>query len=578
MVALKGRARTEKTQDTAKGGKPLGHWVTVEGRPLFLRGKPGHETAADRAANARTLKGGGGKADSGGKTLRDRIADHKQAKASEPTAHAGNYFARRKAEGHAPPPGKHGDRGSHSAAPTRTPAAHAAPKKPALKERIAEHKGKKSPDKPASRPTSPPVAKGTEKHADTQWERGKAHQAKGEHKEAEKAFTRHDALMTRVARRTEGKAEGRPSLKEVAAAHKAAKAEAEKSAARVPSSHTDHAPGHVGELDTKLIHFDPDRFQYKLAAQGSHGVTDALHGVKHYDPNLGGVLQVWKDPANGKVFVVNGHHRLDLANKLGAEKVAVRFLGSKTAEEARGVGALTNIAEGRGSSLDAAKFFRDTGHDRAGIEAKGVPLKEKVATEGLALANLHEPIFKRVVNQEMTPARGAIIGHGTTHAQQKAIVKGIDKLPKSRQPSDATLRNSVEDSKLAPTKTVTSKGLFGDDEEDFSLGLHRGELAAHVQDRLGSEKRLFGVVSKAKNAAQLKEKGNVIDTEGSAGTSAAASQNLMTFNLLRKSKSPVSDLLNEGAERIHKGEKKKAVHDDIYKRLPAAVQAALSGG
>ncbi len=114
---------------------------------------------------------------------------------------------------------------------------------------------------------------------------------------------------------------------------KKARAE-QQSARRDDSTHTDHAPGKVTELGTEHIHFDPDRFQYKLAAQGSHGVTDALHGVKKWDPNLGGVLQVWKDPANGIVNVVNGHHRLDLANKLGAKKVAVRFTKAKDAEEA----------------------------------------------------------------------------------------------------------------------------------------------------------------------------------------------------------------------------------------------------
>ena len=348
-------------------------------------------------------------------------------------------------------------------------------------------------------------------------------------------------------------------------------------ATRDPSSHVEHAPGTVTELKTNLIHFDPDRFQYKLAAQGQHGVTDALAGVKRYDPELGGVLQVWKDPANGKVFVINGHHRLDLANKLGAEKVAVRFIHAKSAEEARATGAITNIAEGRGSSLDAAKFFRDTGLSREHLEARGVPMREKVATDGLALSNLDEPIFKRVVNGELSPARGAIIGNGLSHAQQRSVMTHLDKMPKGRMPSDATLRETVEHAKNAPTATKTTRGLFGDDEEEVSLSLHRGEAAAHIRDRLSREKKVFGTVARERNAVDLERGGNQINTAESGKISQAASENLATFDLLKHRSGPVSKLLNEAAERVHKGEKKKAVHDEIYRRLPIAIRETLAG-
>lgn len=347
---------------------------------------------------------------------------------------------------------------------------------------------------------------------------------------------------------------------------------------RDPTSHTDHEPGHVGEIKTSLIHFDPSRFQYKLGGQGEHGVTDALHGVKKWDPNLGGLLQVWKDPHDQKTYVVNGHHRLDLANKLGADKVATRFIGAKDAAEARGIGALTNIAEGRGTSVDAAHFFRDTGHTRQALEAKGIPMKERVATEGIALANLHKPIFDRVLAGDLTPARGAIIGHGLDHAQQASVIKTLDKFGKSRAPTDATLRQVVEHARHAPVTKVKTHDLFGENEDDVSLAFHRGEASAHVMERLSREKRVFGTVAKDRNAADLERGGNQINAHESGKISREAAQNLDTFHLLQHRSGPVSKLLNEAAGRVHKGENKRAVHNDIYNRLPAAVQQALSGG
>ncbi len=450
------------------------------------------------------------------------------------------------------------------------------------------------------KPPAAIVAHKAEHGANLAWNRAQALRAIGRSDVADKNFARHDELMRRAYKASGGKPAAAPPAKPGSSADFRAILEGSRrsggarrdkraqklrrtrekvaAATRDPSTHTEHAPGTLTHLNTDLIHFDPERFQYKLAAQGSHGVTDALHGVKKWDPELGGVLQVWKDPANGKTFVVNGHHRLDLAKKLGAEKVATRFIDAKDAHEARAKGAITNIAEGRGSSTDAAKFFRDTGLSRQDLEGRGVPMREKVATEGLALSNLHEPIFHKVVNGEMTPARGAIIGDGLSHPQQASVLKMLGKLPPARQPTDKVLHAMVSHARHGPVTKQTTHDLFGSNEEDVSLALHRAEADSHIKDRLGREKRVFGTVAKTKNAEDLTRGGNVIDAEHSGRISDAASQNLATFDLLKHRSGPVSKLLNEAAERVHKGEKKKAVHDEIYGRLPAAVQAALAGG
>lgn len=76
---------------------------------------------------------------------------------------------------------------------------------------------------------------------------------------------------------------------------------------------------------------------------------------------MAGIIQVWQDPKDKNVYVVNGHNRLELEKKLGIPKRPARFLKAKSAKEARSIGALTNIAEGRGNARDAAKFFRDSG-------------------------------------------------------------------------------------------------------------------------------------------------------------------------------------------------------------------------
>jgi hypothetical protein len=145
----------------------------------------------------------------------------------------------------------------------------------------------------------------------------------------------------------------------------------------------------IPEFPVKDLAVDPDRFQYKMLPADS-GATGSLSGVQKFDRDLSGTILAWKDPADGKTYVVNGHNRVDLAKKLGQDTLTVRMLDAKDAPEARSTGALANIAEGRGDAIDAAKFFRDTKLTADEIRAKGIPLREKIAQDGLALSNLND--------------------------------------------------------------------------------------------------------------------------------------------------------------------------------------------
>jgi hypothetical protein len=116
-------------------------------------------------------------------------------------------------------------------------------------------------------------------------------------------------------------------------------------------------PYDVARVPIDQLHLDPKRFQYKMNTDAS-GVTNLLKG-RTWNEDLAGVISVWRDPEDGKTYVVNGHHRFDLAEKTGQPDVAVRMIAADDAEQARAKGAIQNIAEGRGTAMDAAKFFRD---------------------------------------------------------------------------------------------------------------------------------------------------------------------------------------------------------------------------
>ncbi len=346
-----------------------------------------------------------------------------------------------------------------------------------------------------------------------------------------------------------------------------------------PATHADHEPGHVGHLATHLIRVDPDRFQYKIGA-GEGGSVGSLAGVRRYDPELGGILQVWRDPGDGKTYVVNGHNRLDLARKLGADRVTVRYIHAADAREARSTGALTNIAEGRGTAIDAAKHYKDTGTTREQLAEKGIPLREKVATDGLSLAKLDDAAFRRVIDGDLSVEKGAIIGGaGLEPHEQRALLKLLDKQGgrRSTEITNSHLKELTDEVKSSRTVRKTTNDLFGPSAEDESLALHKAKLQGTIKDRLGREKKLFGIVAKSRHAEELARAGNSINVGESARVSRDAASTLAAFDGLKNRSGPVARLLNDAAERIHNGEPAKKVTDETYRRIVQELPRLLEG-
>ena len=167
-------------------------------------------------------------------------------------------------------------------------------------------------------------------------------------------------------------------------------------------------PTGVHRVSVKDLHIDPERFQYKLNV-GEGGVGQELKGGVQFDPELSGVVSVWRDPANGKDYVVNGHHRYELAERSGHPDIDVKFISAENPKEARAKGALQNIAEGRGTAVDAAKFMRDLGFTPADLSSKNISLRGKIAADAAALVDLNDRLFHKVSVGHMEPEQAVAI-------------------------------------------------------------------------------------------------------------------------------------------------------------------------
>lgn len=317
----------------------------------------------------------------------------------------------------------------------------------------------------------------------------------------------------------------------------------------------------------------PTVLQYKRAP-GEDGQTGSLKGVKVYDPLLGGVLTAWRDPADGQALVVNGHNRLERAKELGVQTHPVRFIQANTAKEARAIGAMMNIAEGRGTVFDAADFFRESGITNMDeLQARGLPLAESKVSDGFYLSRLHRALYERVEQKQLTISAGAGIGRILPDKNdQLALLKLLDQ--KKGLATDVILELAEQASGIKRVNE-TQVDLFGSNEVSRSLMVEQAQIVAAINRRLTSDRRLFAKVGKESAAEKLAQAGNVIDAEANAKQAEQAALVLEVFNRLKSSQ--FAPLLNQAAERKYQGESLDAIVNSIFPEIVTGVSQAFKG-
>lgn len=335
----------------------------------------------------------------------------------------------------------------------------------------------------------------------------------------------------------------------------------------------------IFRVPTQSLEIDPVRFQYKVEGIGQGGVNEELKASKKWKPALAGVISVWRDPANGKTYVVNGHHRFDLASRLKVPSLSVRYIDAPTAQEARAQGALQNIAEGRGTAVDAAKFMRDTGMNAGQMEDEGVSLKGAVAREGAALSNLAPALFNDVVHGVLPQKRAVIIGESLPdHADQMGAIEVLrDAERRGKRLIDAEVKELIRRTAQAERKVEQQDTLFGVQEMTQNLALEEAQLSNFVRSRLGNEKKLFSAVGSQSAADRLGAVGNKIDADANKQVAEQADQALAVYDKLSLSAGPISDALRDGARRIANGEKLDAVKEGVYASVRDSVTRLLGG-
>jgi len=335
-------------------------------------------------------------------------------------------------------------------------------------------------------------------------------------------------------------------------------------------------------LPEEQISVDAHRFQFKIDEVQRSGATatSTVTNAKVWDEGSAGPLLVWRDPVDRKAYVTDGHNRLAKGRKFGRKEFQIEFSKQPTAELARAEAALRNIRQGNGTSIDAAKFFRDTGLSREEAEDAGLSLTDTKVEEGMGLSRLHPVLFDEVVQHgELTAKQGAIIG-GIIEDQGMQF-DFFSKLRKRKKaPTLTTLKEAAERFARADVVEVEV-----DEEGPMLPGMpakkkqstlfEESEVSAYVLQRLGKEKRTFG--GAAKNAEMLARAGNIIDKEESKRLSDSAKANIVIFDAFKYT-DEVKRIFRDAATTILEGGDASQAKVEAYDRLTSTLQTLVRRG
>ena len=315
---------------------------------------------------------------------------------------------------------------------------------------------------------------------------------------------------------------------------------------------TGHALMSVDDLSV-----DPARFQYKFKdVDPKTGTTAELKEVQRFRPEFAGQLLVWRDPKDGKNYVINGHHRYELAKRSGYNgPIPVYFIDAKTESEARALGALANIAEGRGTAVDAAKFMRESGLGPEDLKEQGISLKGDMARKAAILKNLTPHLFNELVMERLSEPQALVIA---THLYdqpdlQEQLFHQMEKRGRFSTEELDEVAREMRDTAMT-SKQMT---LFGEEEERRSYIWEKAAIKAHIRRRIAEQLRAFSTVAQERKADILESAGNVIAREQNERIRQQLAEAQWLFDLEANKVGPFSAMLNRYAQAMAESPRRK---------------------
>lgn len=337
--------------------------------------------------------------------------------------------------------------------------------------------------------------------------------------------------------------------------------------------------GGFASFDPDDIIVDAKRFQFKSGGDES-GVTDALKGVKKFDPLKAGVIIVWED-RGGRVFVADGHQRVGLARRLKAEGQApvlqghiLREVDGVSAEDARTLAAGVNIARGTGTAMDAAKVLKA----RPDLIDGALNPRAAMVKQATGLMKLGDDASGMVVNGVVREDYGALVGDIIKDPAEQVAVIGVlaRQSPANAVEAEALIRQA----NAAGFTRATQESLFGTDIAAESMLAHRADVLSRAVSQLRKDKRIFSTLER--EADEIAAAGNVLAGEANREIAQNAAEIAETVLRTAHLSGPVSDALGRAARRLaetgKRGAAVKSFIDELRQIGPVALRSGALGG
>ncbi len=326
---------------------------------------------------------------------------------------------------------------------------------------------------------------------------------------------------------------------------------------------------------TEDIDVQPEIMQFKTAGVlNKSGVSgELLIKAPEFDQKLAGPIQVWRNPETNRLTVVNGHNRLWLAKKSGRMDIAIEEISARDVADARTQGAIRNIAEGHGESVDIAKLMRDASITPEDLAAKyNLDVGTAKTTAGIELSRLPSELFNKVISGDLISARGAALGS----------IEGLD---------DSIIREIARDgsswteTKIRGAMKIATDAIVTDGEEGFlkDLGMSvknsdfkkRAAVHQYARNVLKDDIRTLKASAKGGRKKTVIEgvPGNAVNVEGSREALDEAAILSQRFDEVALNKGPVKTILDEIVENM-KGAGDATAKRAVDKRLED-LQAAI---
>ena len=370
---------------------------------------------------------------------------------------------------------------------------------------------------------------------------------------------------------------GRPISNEEREARAAGIASAPPRRAAAPPpepARSEAGPGSVGYAMVRPseLTLDPQRFQYKEADEA--GVTGALRGVQKWEPALANPITAWQGN-DGKLYVVNGHQRTDLARRAEAAGQDVQ-MPAKVYREADGytpddmkvLGAYQNIAEGSGTAIDAAKVLRGQASLPASRQMPELPPNSQLVQQGRGLANLSDEAFGAVVNGVVPSAYAAHVGAMLKDPREQ--MAAIDVLARGQPQNSQQARMMVQDVRDSGFFRGAQTTLFGDQAFAQSMVPERAKILDAALQNLRRGKNLFRAA--VEGEGELAKAGNQMDRAANEKVRADNERLIEILDRDATKRGDLSDALSAAARDLAGGKKLAGATADFLARARAIVR------